>query len=184
MEQIQLKKCLDCLEEKFLSEFHKRSGGIAGAQDICKLCKKNRDTKRRDKRNQNAKIYKEKNRNSSYHVKLFLLKGARSRAKTFNRKFDLTIEDIGELPEYCPVFPHLKLESNKGKVRDNSYTLDRINSNEGYVKGNIQIISHRANTLKSDRTLEEQEMLVKYMREQRKIRQQKLLEEIDKLPSE
>ena len=38
---------------------------------------------------------------------------------------------------------------------DDSYSLDRIDSSRGYVKGNIWAISLRANRIKNDSTVEE-----------------------------
>jgi hypothetical protein len=45
-------------------------------------------------------------------------------------------------------------ESRKGS-KDCSFSLDRIDSSKGYIKGNVWIISHKANTMKSASTLEE-----------------------------
>ena len=44
-----------------------------------------------------------------------------------------------------------------------SPSLDQIVPGLGYVKGNVQVISHRANTLKSDGTLEEFKKLVIFL---------------------
>lgn len=44
-------------------------------------------------------------------------------------------------------------------------TLDRIIPNKGYVKGNIQIISQRANVIKNDASAEEIMKVAKYMEE-------------------
>lgn len=42
-----------------------------------------------------------------------------------------------------------------GVKQDNSYSLDRIDSSKGYVKGNIWVISLRANRIKNDSTPQE-----------------------------
>ena len=87
---------------------------------------------------------------------------AKKRAKNKNLPFDIEVSDI-IIPEFCPVLG-LKLEVNDGLKQHNSPSLDRIIPSLGYVKGNIQVISDRANTLKSNGTLEEFEKLVEYMR--------------------
>jgi len=64
---------------------------------------------------------------------------------------------------HCPLlgirlsYENYKLE----KMPDNYATLDRIEPNLGYVFGNVQIISYRANTIKNSATLEEMALIVK-----------------------
>jgi hypothetical protein len=80
------------------------------------------------------------------------------RAKQKNMEFNLEPEDI-KIPETCPIFnyPLIKQLDNKGKFgpRYNSPSVDRIDNTKGYVKGNIQIISNKANSMKSSATPEE-----------------------------
>ena len=42
-----------------------------------------------------------------------------------------------------------------GKRQPNTKSIDRIDPNRGYIKGNVQIISWRANKIKQDATFEE-----------------------------
>jgi len=90
-----------------------------------------------------------------------MLSGAKRRAKTKGFTFNLTLDDIPEIPEYCVVLG-IKIEPNPDKVVwNNSPSLDRIDSSLGYVKGNVRIISHRANSLKSNATVEELLLVLK-----------------------
>lgn len=66
------------------------------------------------------------------------------------------------IPENCPVFGTPIHLGNK-KLSDSSPTLDRFVPEKGYIKGNVFVISYRANRLKSDMTKEELKHLLKYM---------------------
>lgn len=86
----------------------------------------------------------------------------KSRAKKFGLDCNLTIEDI-VIPVTCPVLGIILGETPEGKAADNSPSVDRLDNSRGYVKGNIHVISWRANRLKSDATLEETMRIYKYM---------------------
>lgn len=75
------------------------------------------------------------------------------RTRNSGREFDLTLEDI-IIPEFCPILG-MKLEQGKGRPLPQSPSIDRIDPTKGYIKGNIQIISQRANVMKSDASPEE-----------------------------
>jgi hypothetical protein len=75
-------------------------------------------------------------------------------SKRRNKEFDLSIEDI-IIPSHCP---YLNIELSTTHEDNNSpnyYSVDRIDSSKGYVKGNIQIISRLANTMKNSATEEQ-----------------------------
>lgn len=90
-----------------------------------------------------------------------LLRAARYRAKTKNLPFDLEIADI-EIPEVCPV---LGCKLKQGTKGDSNFSpsIDRIIPSKGYTKGNIRVISWRANNLRKDATLEELKKVVSYV---------------------
>ena len=77
----------------------------------------------------------------------YLLRDAKQHAKAKNREFDLTLEVLKEI---------LELQLNRcvftGLIFDdqNPISLDRIDSLKGYSKENIQMISIRANKMKSN----------------------------------
>lgn len=78
---------------------------------------------------------------------------AKLRARKFDLPFEITEADI-EIPATCPVLG-IPVASCAGKPGPGSPTVDRIEPAKGYVPGNIQVISHRANVLKHDASLEE-----------------------------
>lgn len=91
-----------------------------------------------------------------------LLNRAKQRAKKHNLDFNLVENDI-VIPTFCPILG-LKLEikkrTNKG-VYKNAPSLDRIDSTKGYTKDNIRVISNRANSLKSNASIDELEKILK-----------------------
>jgi hypothetical protein len=83
-----------------------------------------------------------------------------------NIEFTLTKSDLYELsyPISCPILG-IPLQYNRGIALDNSYSIDRIDSTKGYVIDNIEVISLRANKLKSDATMQEIQLLAEYYKE-------------------
>ena len=87
---------------------------------------------------------------------------ARKRAKVKNIPFDLVASDI-IIPEYCPILK-IKLQKGKGVVCDTSPTLDRIDNKKGYTIDNIQVISSKANRIKTNASWEEILKVANYMK--------------------
>jgi len=91
---------------------------------------------------------------------------AKKRAKLNKIRFNLFPEDIPKVPKYCPILG-IELKSNNiSSPLDSSPSLDKIFPKKGYVKGNVRIISNRANRIKSDATLKE---LILILKDARKI---------------
>lgn len=105
------------------------------------------------------------------------LKKAYSRIKYGSKirklKFNITLKDFMNLPvpTHCPVLG-MKLNFYGGRLRRtkknlcpaNSYSVDRIDPNRGYVKGNIRWISLRANKLRNNASKKEIELILKDMK--------------------
>jgi hypothetical protein len=94
---------------------------------------------------------------------------AKKRAKKDNVIFTLNLEDL-VFQKFCPVF-NVELDWTVRKSLDknrtprfNAPSLDRVNPNKGYTKENVQIISLRANFLKSDGSDLEHIQIAKYLR--------------------
>lgn len=78
-----------------------------------------------------------------------LLCNARSHAKERNVPFNLDLEDI-IIPEFCPIL------GKELKTRTpHAPSVDRKIPSLGYVKGNVWVISRRANLMKQDASYEE-----------------------------
>lgn len=78
---------------------------------------------------------------------------AKARAKQKGIPFNLEIKDI-IIPTNCPVLG-IALKRGGGKPCRQSPSVDKIRPELGYVRGNVRVISWRANLLKSNGTAEE-----------------------------
>jgi hypothetical protein len=101
---------------------------------------------------------KKKHGHSRTH-EYFLWKGCQNRAKKNNIPFNLEYSDI-VIPEKCPILEIPIFRGNK-KHTSNSPSLDRLVPELGYIKGNIRVISYKANTMKSDASIEELKLFSK-----------------------
>lgn len=114
----------------------------------------------RDQRNKRTRDWHRNNPKRSYML------AARKRARELGLPFDLEEDDI-IFPKVCPVLDIpiiLKTENGPRKRSDNTPSLDRILPELGYVKGNVKIISWRANRLKNDASLADIEGIYNYMK--------------------
>lgn len=115
---------------------------------------KERSQKRYEaKRDEILKQHSENHKKRS--IESLLLERAQSRSRKNNWEFNITEEDI-IVPKYCPILGY-ELHRNIGKSTGSycSPSIDRIDPSKGYIKGNIQIISNKANSMKSNATKEE-----------------------------
>ena len=106
----------------------------------------------------NRKIADSPHRGRYGTIEHSLWKWAKARAIEKNLSFNISVDDV-VIPENCPL---LGIPIFRGTLYShrNSASLDRIIPSRGYVRGNIRVISHRANNLKGDACLEELELLV------------------------
>ena len=96
-----------------------------------------------------------------------MLRAAKRRAKDSGIEFGIELAHI-RIPERCPILG-LKLHQNGQKgSKWSSPSLDRVDNALGYVPGNIAVVSFRANTLKSNATLRELELLGTWAGKKRK----------------
>ena len=165
------KQCNMCSEHKPLFEFSKNKSSKDGLQYRCRSCDKNYQAKRREENKEYCLDYDRKyqaKRRQDFDFRLrMLLNASKQRAALKKREHTLTLEDIKELyprDGKCPVFG-FDLQFNSAGFRETSPSLDRIDSNKGYTRDNVQIISWKANRLKAYATVEDLEILVAYLKQ-------------------
>jgi len=144
------KVCEECNQSLNLNKFSliEKWNVNSGTKDICKKC----STKIR----QTEKL----NRDWKVDAAKLLYKNIKSRCKRTGREFSIELEDI-IIPEKCPVFG-FELKREDKQTWMSAPSVDRIDSSKGYIKGNVTVVSRRANILKRDATVEELELLLNY----------------------
>ena len=152
--------CKSCRKEYCKNYKIKNKGKIKPASDEQKT-KYNENRRKVYEENKEEKRIKSKQKYRE-NIQSILYWNAKRRAKEKNLPFNIEKSDV-IIPEYCPIL-NIKLKVNEGVAKDSSPTLDRIIPSKGYVKGNIQVISYRANTIKNDATIEELEKIINYLR--------------------
>ncbi|WP_157272528.1 hypothetical protein [Azonexus hydrophilus] len=127
----------------------------------------------REKNPDYSKKYHEKNKerdhlrwrkNAAENYEKYMLDNVRRRSKAKGWEFNLTIEDI-VIPEFCPVLG-VKLDVSIAVIGTRNQfapSLDRVDNSKGYVKGNVRVISWKANQLKSDASLDDLKAIVAYI---------------------
>ena len=96
---------------------------------------------------------------------------------------------VSVLSDYCPVFGNLRLNYT-GIDFEGGYnlrrccdvagyvdigetwspaTIDRVDNERGYEYGNIRVISHYANTLKRDSNIMQLQMVIDYIKSDRRV---------------
>jgi dihydroxyacetone kinase-like predicted kinase len=88
-----------------------------------------------------------------------MLSAARSRAKKRGVPFNLTVDDF-DIPDTCPALGiEIVLEGDP----DRAPSLDRIMPAMGYVKGNVIVLSNRANRIKNNASAHELRQIAEFL---------------------
>jgi hypothetical protein len=134
--------CKKCGVVKPLTAFHKHKQCWGGYNSVCKECR--------------LPVSKE---NYSKHSREYnIWHRAKTRAVKFHLEFDIEISDI-YIPEVCPIFNTPFITGDT----DLTPSIDRIDPTKGYIKGNIMIISNKANRIKSNGTYEDIMQVAKFL---------------------
>ena len=166
---VEYRLCKMCNKEKRYNEYRqvnknlnkgfKKRGGwsdVEGKQryTYCKPCEINWSSK--------------KYRINPYRQIFYITK---KRALKKGIPFTLTKEDYKKLyeniPKICPVLGikinHSEIGTTKYQT-NNSPSIDKINPNKGYVKGNVMIISALANRIKTDATVDQIKKVYEFLK--------------------
>jgi hypothetical protein len=168
-------RCTKCLRDLSPDEFHRCSAVKSGRVAVCKKCvhlhyyvpnrsqhASNKKAHRATPQGREKEREWQRNRRRAHPITR-LLQEARARAKKKGLEFNLQKEDI-VIPAVCPILG-IPLFPNKSKgACENSPSIDRVNSAAGYIKGNVVVISWRANRIKSNARLDELEKIVEFYR--------------------
>lgn len=150
-----------CGYSKPLTEFHKAKKHPDGLDYRCKQCCKEY---KKEHREENKNIYYERTEKyRSENRDKALLYAAKHRAKQQGLPFDIDMTDV-VIPTCCPVLG-IELKFNKDKVEDDSPSIDKIIPSLGYVKGNVCVISNRANKIKTNADPYELRMVADWLEE-------------------
>lgn len=95
-----------------------------------------------------------------YYSKRQKFRGKKANATRVGQEWSITFGDV-EWPTHCPILG-IELDYFCDVVKENSVSFDRIDSTKGYIKGNVHIISWRANRIKNNGTLDDLRKLVSY----------------------
>lgn len=158
------KICAKCHTEKPKFEFYRNRHNKDGYCPNCKSC----EILKYDSTERSKKYKRLKNLHCSspetkrvYYIKQ-ILKGARTRAKEKSLSFSLTLEwALKNAGTHCPI---LGTEYVYGGIHPSkaNLSIDRINPNKGYDEDNCVFISHRANAIKNDATIEELKKILSF----------------------
>ena len=167
---VKTKVCLSCNAEKPAQDFHLNASTKDGLQKHCKECRKSRyDKDSVVVRGKKLKRYYKDHKGTLSSIKeyrhkkpeLIMLANAKARAKRLNLPLEITVDDV-VIPDFCPILG-IPLVVADGIPTENSPSLDRFIPEKGYVRGNISVISYKANRLKSNGSVEDLRKIANWM---------------------
>lgn len=140
------KICTTCKVDKSLSDYPPDKRAKDGKQSKCRNC-----------------INTWMSAHFRKHPAEQMIRRAKKRAKEMGFEFNLVVEDILPLPTLCPVFG-VPLRISAMTQDPWAHSLDRIDNSKGYIKGNVAVMSYRANRLKNDGSAEDHEIIAAWIR--------------------
>lgn len=154
------KKCSKCQRILPVDEFYNYVKSKDGLTHHCKHCYR----KYRKEKQEHYRQYMENRRQTDNEVikhtknkswqnldpRKKMLQQAKNRCNRKNLEFNLEINDI-ILPSLCPLLEIPFVIGTRANY-EHTYSLDRIDSAKGYIKGNVWVITKLANSMKNSAT--------------------------------
>lgn len=103
----------------------------------------------------------DKNDSDLYRSQRKKFKSKQTNALKMGKEWDLNFGDL-EWPTHCPMLG-IELDYFNEFRKDNSPSFDQIIPGKGYVKGNVVIVSFRANLIKNSGTAEEHRRIADWL---------------------
>jgi hypothetical protein len=135
---------------------------------LCSKCKKEEKTSgaycRKCASEYMKHWYRERTNDLSERVKIRktrMVSSARKRAIKFGVDCDISVDSF-EIPDCCPALG-IKLSLENKHIGLDSPTLDRLKPELGYVEGNVNVISQKANLIKSNGSPEDLKMVLDWV---------------------
>ncbi len=138
-------------------------GGPLRSDALYGVCRRNPECKLElGRRSKPVSAARRRSRDEENFLTRVCLRSAKYRARKSGHAFGLTVDDLPPIPEFCPVLGIKLQRGGQGAERNDSPSLDRLVPELGYVPGNVQWISHRANMLRRDATAAELRLVAAY----------------------
>lgn len=150
--------CLNC-GDTFIIKKPKKDAKSTRVKLFCNNCISTLTTYQRKKiRMEKDPSYREhvlaeKRESHKRNIVHSIWKRAKDRAKKYNYEFNITEDDI-IIPDKCPLL-NIPIFCGDKDNYENSPSLDRIDNTKGYIKGNVWVISKKANSMKNSASFSE-----------------------------
>lgn len=152
--------CPVCRQEKDYWYFRTASSSSTGRQWACAKCIDKKPIgmsdisyRRKYDLDYKDKLSVQKRESFIRNIEQAIWRRAKLRAKKCNLEFNIDPQDI-IIPDLCPIL-EVPIECGTKDDYEYSPSLDRIDNSKGYIKGNIWIISKKANSMKNSATPDE-----------------------------
>lgn len=162
--KIATQTCQTCGRIALLSDFGlENNGSRKCVRSECSMCRKTYQSNYKSAHEPEIRAYsaakKRREDDNPDRIGLWAIdsvRHARNRAKRAGVPFDLDVSYVRSLcVTHCPALGTPLVYANIGGHKPNSASIDRIVPSGGYTRGNVMVISRRANTIKQDATAAE-----------------------------